>query len=66
MLMTTTYLTEVEAAKFLHISPRTLCRWRWAGKGPRWAKFGGAVRYAASELIIFAASCEHEASNSVR
>ena len=28
----------------------TLRRWRWAGRGPRFAKIGAAVRYDPTEL----------------
>lgn len=53
--MTPEYLKEEAAAAVLQIAPKTLSRWRWAGKGPRYYKFGGAVRYAKSDLDAFAA-----------
>lgn len=49
------FLTTEDAAAFLRLSRKTLERWRWAGKGPRWHKLGGAVRYRLEELERFAA-----------
>lgn len=46
-------LDEREAAAFLHISPRTLQRWRWAGGGPQFAHIGSRVRYARTALEDF-------------
>ncbi len=44
---------EAEAARVLHLSVKTLRRWRWAGKGPRFLKIGGAVRYDPADLEAF-------------
>ncbi len=41
---------EIEAARILDLSPLTLRRWRWAGKGPRFVKIGAAVRYDLADL----------------
>ena len=46
-------ITETEAADFLGLQPVTLRRWRWAGKGPRFLKIGGAVRYERATLEEF-------------
>lgn len=46
-------MTEREAADLLRIAPKTLTRWRWAGKGPRFHKIGGAVRYSETDLADF-------------
>ena len=48
------FLAEAEAASYLGLAPRTLSRWRWSGKGPAFRKFGGAVRYALTDLDAFA------------
>ena len=48
------YVTELEAATFLALSPKTLSRWRWAGKGPSYKKLGSSVRYAPEDLEAFA------------
>ena len=47
-------LKEAEAAERLAVAVATLRRWRWAGKGPVFRKFGSAVRYAESDLREFA------------
>jgi excisionase family DNA binding protein len=46
-------LTEKEAAHHLNLSHRTLQRWRWSGRGPRFIKVGAAVRYERHELDRF-------------
>lgn len=55
--MERSFLTESEAASFLGLAKATLARWRWQGdQGPVCRKFGGAVRYARSDLEAFAAN----------
>lgn len=49
-------LTDVEAADLLALRPATLRRWRLRGVGPRWAKLGSAVRYAAADLEAYVAA----------
>ena len=52
--MTTSHLLrETDAAKYLGLAPKTLARWRWAGKGPAFHKLGSAVRYSVQELDLF-------------
>ncbi len=46
-------LKESEAARILNVEIATLRRWRWAGKGPRFLKIGGAVRYGPADLEAF-------------
>ncbi len=46
-------LREQEAADILNFKVATLRRWRWAGKGPRYRKIGGAVRYSVEDLKSF-------------
>jgi predicted site-specific integrase-resolvase len=53
---TARYQTEAEAADFLGLAQKTLSRWRWAGKGPAYRKFGGSVRYSIDDLEAFAAA----------
>lgn len=43
-------LREIDAAAYLGLAPKTLARWRWAGKGPTFHKLGSAVRYSVEEL----------------
>jgi hypothetical protein len=54
------FLTAVEAATFLRISPATLGRWRVQGNGPQFLKFGRRVLYSRDDLIAWA----HEQSRS--
>ncbi len=46
-------LTETEAASLLNLSIKTLRRWRWAGRGPRFLKLGAAVRYDPADLAAY-------------
>nr|WP_166181000.1 helix-turn-helix domain-containing protein [Altererythrobacter segetis] len=57
------YLNEVAAADLLGVSPKTLSRWRWAGKGPDYYKFGGAVRYKTDDLEAFAEDSRQEVAS---
>ncbi len=43
-------VNEYEAARVLGLSVKTLRRWRWAGKPPKFVKIGSAVRYEPAEL----------------
>ncbi|MEI7608427.1 MAG: helix-turn-helix domain-containing protein [Rhodospirillaceae bacterium] len=52
-----TMLKSAEVAKLLGTSVRTLERWRVAGTGPRFCRFGAAsIRYPAADLQNFIAS----------
>jgi len=46
-------IREEQAANYLGLSPKTLSRWRWAGKGPVFHKLGAAVRYSIEDLDSF-------------
>lgn len=43
-------LKEDEVAEILRLSPATLRLWRSTGKGPRFVKIGGSIRYANEAL----------------
>ena len=60
------FMTTEEAASFLGLAVITLSMWRVAGKGPKFCKLGGAVRYRRSVLIEFAESCEAESTTGTR
>ena len=49
------YLTTAEAALYLGLPARTLQRYRIAGEGPAFHRFGGRVRYRRSDLDAWAA-----------
>ena len=46
-------LKEGEVAQILSLEVATLRRWRWSGRGPRFLKLGGAVRYDPADLSAF-------------
>lgn len=48
------FVTEKQAAEYLSLQSETLNRWRWAGKGPRYYRVGGAIRYKLKDLDAFA------------
>lgn len=48
------YLTTLEAAAFLRLSPRTMEKLRVLGGGPRFRKFGRRVLYAVTDLEAWA------------
>ena len=50
---TSRLLKEREAAQFLTLKVATLRRWRWYGRGPRYLKLGGAIRYELAEIEAF-------------
>ncbi|WP_018649487.1 MULTISPECIES: helix-turn-helix domain-containing protein [unclassified Thioalkalivibrio] len=43
-------LTPEQAAEYLHLSPRTLIRWRNMRKGPPWVKAGRRVIYRRADV----------------
>lgn len=46
-------LTDIESAHLLGVSVPTMRRWRLLGQGPRFRKFGGAVRYFREDIEAF-------------
>lgn len=46
-------MNEQQAAQKLGLRVATLQRWRWSGKGPRFLKIEGAVRYDPADLNFF-------------
>jgi hypothetical protein len=59
-----TLLKPVRAAAFLDLSQSTLAKWRMSGAGPRFIKFGTAVRYDIDELRAYAASRARRSTSS--
>lgn len=47
------YLTEQQVSERLNVKLATLRKWRLKGGGPRFRKFGSAVRYALVDLETF-------------
>ena len=49
------HLNQVELARRWSLSPRTLERWRWEGRGPWYLKIGGRVVYRLSDIEAYEA-----------
>ena len=50
------FVSAVEAARILGVSPKTIDNWRWKGQGPPYHKIGRRlVRYHRADLAKFAA-----------
>ena len=47
---TDTLLTEIDAARLLKVSARTLQAWRGQGRGPAFVRAGRAIRYTRTDL----------------
>jgi predicted DNA-binding transcriptional regulator AlpA len=50
-------LDERDVARLLGVSRRTVQKWRYCGRGPRWRKIEGAVRYVAEDVAAYLDSC---------
>lgn len=48
---TSSMLTTEQAAQFVGVKPDTLDQWRYRGRGPSYAKVGGAIRYKYGDLM---------------
>lgn len=48
-------LTQAALARRWKVSPRTLERWRWLGRGPQYMKVGGQVRYRFTDVEAYEA-----------
>lgn len=53
-------MTEQEVARRLSLSVATLRSWRLRRRGPRYVRFGRAVRYLASDVDRFVRACAVE------
>lgn len=49
-------ITPRQAAKFLGKSPQTMAHWRYAGKGSKYTRISGTVRYFLKDLEEYVAS----------
>ena len=57
------FLTTVQAADFLGLSPRTLEKMRVLGGGPRYRKHGRYVRYHIDDLNAWSSSRTHDSTS---
>ena len=53
--MSDIHLHQIELARRWKLSPRTLERWRWLGRGPRHIKVGARVLYRVEDIEAFEA-----------
>lgn len=53
------HLNQVDLSRRWRMSPRTLERWRWLGRGPRYIKIGGHVVYRCVDIEAFEAAQTH-------
>ncbi|YCU36205.1 helix-turn-helix transcriptional regulator [Mycobacteroides abscessus] len=50
------WLTRPEVSERMKVPKKTLAQWASQGKGPRYHKFGGHVRYRLSDVIAWETS----------
>jgi hypothetical protein len=53
------HLNQIELSRRWRISPRTLERWRWLGRGPAYLKIGGRVAYRLEDVEAFETAQRH-------
>jgi hypothetical protein len=53
------HLTQLDLARRLRVSPRTLERWRWLGLGPAYLKIGGRIVYRLEDVEAYEAAQRH-------
>jgi len=46
-------LTEKQVATMLSITQQTLRNWRQQGKGPKYVKVGGSIRYRYTDVELY-------------
>ncbi len=59
-------MKERETAEILGIEVSTLRRWRWAGRGPAFCKFGAAVRYEPEVIAAYIAANRRQSTSDIR
>lgn len=63
--MSNELLTPKELAGELLVPPHTLAQWRYQGRGPRFLKLEGHVRYRRSDVTTWEAECERGVPDAV-
>ena len=56
MLKTSPYLTIEKAGELLGVHVKTLMKWKSKGRGPKFLKLGGRIRYRQEDLDAFIAA----------
>lgn len=64
--LVTQALRERDAARVLGLSVATLRAWRLKRKGPRFVRFGRAVRYLETDIANYMQVCAVDATNGRR
>jgi hypothetical protein len=54
------FFTEVEAANFLKLKPKTLRNMRWRGAGPCYRKHGSRVIYEVNDLKSYSQKAKRQ------
>lgn len=61
--MQNTLFTTPQAAEYLGLKKSTLDTWRVRGRGPRFRKFGAAVRYSQADLDKYVSEAERRSTS---
>lgn len=56
MMVSEQFLNQKQLARRWGLSPRTLERWRWQGRGPNYLKLVGRVSYRLTDIEAFEAA----------
>jgi hypothetical protein len=59
------HLNQVELSRRWSLSHRTLERWRWEGRGPRYLKMGGRVVYRLEDVEAYEVAQSRDPAASV-
>jgi hypothetical protein len=57
------HLNELQVAERFNVSVKTIRKWRLNGGGPRYRKFGSAVRYALADIEAFEEACARRSTS---
>ena len=57
------HLTEQQLMERWHLSIKTIRKWRLTGAGPRYRKFGSAVRYSLADVEAFEEACARRSTS---
>jgi hypothetical protein len=57
------HLNEQQLAERFNVSVKTIRKWRLSGGGPRYRKFGSAVRYALADVETFEEGCARKSTS---
>ena len=59
------FLSTTNLAEYLHVSPRTIERWRVEGNGPRFVKAGHRVLYKSEEVNAWLEAASRRSTSEV-